>query len=350
MKTKWKKDIVEVERTGGGDFGTGGSPTGTKPTYTPSTSTATKPQYTPPTSTTEDKTPVQNLADLIGGDYKVNVDKAKDYLQKYENIGAFDIATDPNFGMLYNQYKNHYDKQAKLAMDDAIGRASAMTGGYGNSYAQTVGTQMYNARMDEMNNIIPELYNIAYGQYKDNKNDLLNKADIYSGLAQQEFDNYITRTEAEAPLEEEEEPTTPIKVDWGKIPQDVKDAVAKATTNAEINKIIERLLNAQIISEEEAIALAGYYGKEENFYKDGGNDQGGKTYYTGMMESPSAWKLAYDGGFNGLWGIDEDAEFVTPVGTTITAKDLYEYLIKEGMSKDVAKYKVIALQKALGAD
>lgn len=96
-------------------------------------------------------------------------------LNQYQNYKDFKYDLDDD--MLYQQYRDKYVKQGKQAMADTIGQASAMTGGYSNSYAQTVGNQAYQASLQELNNIVPQLYELAYNKYRDNKNDILN---IYS--------------------------------------------------------------------------------------------------------------------------------------------------------------------------
>lgn len=82
---------------------------------------------------------------------------------------------DLNGDALYQQYKDKYIKQGKMAMGDAIGQASAMTGGYGNSYAQSVGQQAYQAQLDNLNDIVPELYQMAYDKYNQEGQDLYNQ-------------------------------------------------------------------------------------------------------------------------------------------------------------------------------
>ena len=72
---------------------------------------------------------------------------------------------DLNGDALYQQYKDRYAQQANMAMNDAIGMASTMTGGYGNSYAQSVGQQMYQKEMQGLNDIVPELYQMALDRY-----------------------------------------------------------------------------------------------------------------------------------------------------------------------------------------
>lgn len=109
-----------------------------------------------------------------------------------------------NADALYEQYRNQYQNLGKLAMEDTVGKASAMTGGYGNSYAATAGNQAYQSYLDQLNGVIPQLYSMAlnryqadadraqnalsalsadrstqYGQYQDQLNRLLTDRDYY---------------------------------------------------------------------------------------------------------------------------------------------------------------------------
>jgi hypothetical protein len=77
-----------------------------------------------------------------------------------------------------------------MAMMDAMGQAAAMTGGYGNSYAQTVGQQAYNQQLSQLNDIMPELYGMAYDRYNQEGHDLLNQYDIYMNREAQEYGKY----------------------------------------------------------------------------------------------------------------------------------------------------------------
>lgn len=108
-----------------------------------------------------------------------------DTIDKIMNREKFSY--DLNGDALYQQYKDKYTRQAKMAMGDAIGQASAMTGGYGNSYAQSVGQQMYQKEMQNLNDIVPELYQMAYDRYNQEGQDLYNQ---YSLLGAQEDRDY----------------------------------------------------------------------------------------------------------------------------------------------------------------
>ena len=74
---------------------------------------------------------------------------------------------DINEDMLYRQYAQQYTDQGRLAMEDAMGRAAALTGGYGSTYAQSVGQQTYDAYLQRLNEVIPELYDRRYQAWQD---------------------------------------------------------------------------------------------------------------------------------------------------------------------------------------
>lgn len=79
---------------------------------------------------------------------------------------TYDQKNDP----LYQQYAEMYQKNAKLAMQDTVGQATALTGGYGSSYAETAGQSMYNQQMNQLNDKALDLYNAslnAYNSYVD---------------------------------------------------------------------------------------------------------------------------------------------------------------------------------------
>lgn len=94
---------------------------------------------------------------------------------------------DVNADALYQQVAQNYMQQGKQAMMDTMGQAAAMTGGYGNSYAQTAGQQQYNNHLLGLTEMIPQFQQMALEQYQMEGDDLLNR---YSLLAQQEESAY----------------------------------------------------------------------------------------------------------------------------------------------------------------
>ncbi len=98
-----------------------------------------------------------------------------------------DFSYDVDADALYQQYKDKYMQQGKLAMQDTMGQAAALTGGYGNSYAQAVGQQAYNQYLGGLNDVVPELYSLARERYDAEGNKLMNQ---YSLLADRENTEY----------------------------------------------------------------------------------------------------------------------------------------------------------------
>lgn len=76
---------------------------------------------------------------------------------------SYDLGSDA----LYQQYRDQYQRQGQLAMQDTMGQAAALTGGYGSSYAATAGSQAYQGYLSQLNDRVPELYQQAYQRYQD---------------------------------------------------------------------------------------------------------------------------------------------------------------------------------------
>lgn len=72
---------------------------------------------------------------------------------------------DVNADALYQQYKDRYTQMGRQAMQDTMGQAAALTGGYGNTYAQNAGQQAYGQYMQGLTDKIPELYQLALDKY-----------------------------------------------------------------------------------------------------------------------------------------------------------------------------------------
>jgi hypothetical protein len=101
-----------------------------------------------------------------------------DVINKIMNGEKFSY--DVNGDALYQQYKDQYVKQGQMAMQDAMGQAAAMTGGYGNSYAQSVGQQTYQGYLQQLTDKVPELYQLALDKHNQEKQDLLNQYSLLS--------------------------------------------------------------------------------------------------------------------------------------------------------------------------
>lgn len=123
------------------------------------------------------------------GDYSSNWQpQLQETLDKILNREKFSY--DLNGDALYQQYKDQYTTQGQQAMMDTMGQAQAMTGGYGNSYAQTVGQQTYQGYLQQLNDKVPELYKLALDQYNQEGQDLYNQYGLYADIDNQEYGRY----------------------------------------------------------------------------------------------------------------------------------------------------------------
>ena len=98
----------------------------------------------------------------------------------------YDVNADP----LYQNYKDQYIQQGKLAMKDTMGQAAALTGGYGSTYGQQVGQQTYDAYLKNPTDVIPELYGMAYDMYRDKGDDLLTEYGLLGDMRDTEYNRY----------------------------------------------------------------------------------------------------------------------------------------------------------------
>ena len=123
------------------------------------------------------------------GDYTSSwQSQLNDILQQINNRKEFSY--DLNADALYQQYKDQYMLQGQKAMMDTMGQAAAMTGGYGNSYAQSVGQQAYQGYLQQLNDRVPELYQLALDQYNREEDALYDQASIMASMEEQDYGRY----------------------------------------------------------------------------------------------------------------------------------------------------------------
>lgn len=101
---------------------------------------------------------------------------------------------DLNGDALYQQYKDKFINQGRLAMADTIGQASAMTGGYGSSYAVTAGNQAYQSHLQNLNDIVPQLYQMALDKYNQEGQDLKDAYSMLNNTYQTKYGEHMDKT------------------------------------------------------------------------------------------------------------------------------------------------------------
>lgn len=99
---------------------------------------------------------------------------------------SYDAANDP----LYQQYREMYTREGKAAMQDTMGQAAALTGGYGSTYAQSVGQQQYDAYLQKLGEVVPELYSQARQAYNDEGDRMMQQYQMVGDMADTEYNRY----------------------------------------------------------------------------------------------------------------------------------------------------------------
>ena len=142
------------------------------------------PQVSPAVKSAQEA--LQNSMNSKPGAYQSQwTDKLNGILDKILNRGEFNY--DANADALYQQYKDRYMQQGKTAMQDTMGQAAALTGGYGNSYAQNAGQQAYNSYLQGLNDKLPELYQMALSKYQAEGDRLNDQAGLLGDRESQDY-------------------------------------------------------------------------------------------------------------------------------------------------------------------
>lgn len=253
----------------------------------------------------------QQLAQKPGGYQSAWQTQLNDIIQKIQNREKFSY--DLNGDMLYQQYKDQYTTQGKLAMMDTMGQAAAMTGGYGNSYAQSVGQQAYQGYLQQLNDRVPELYQLALNQYNTEGQAMYDQASLIAGMENQDYGRYrdqvadynaeLARLAEEARYQAEQ--------DYGRWSDDMgfqyqqgRDAVADAQWQAQFDEAKRQYDEQMALSTNKSSGSGGSGGS-------GGGGGDGTVYDTHgytpeeIKQIQAKAKIAVDG----IWGPDTEKAY-----------------------------------------
>ena len=243
-----------------------------------------------------------------------------DTLDKIMNRQEFKY--DLNGDALYQQYKDRYVQQGQMAMKDTMGQAAALTGGYGNSYAQNVGQQAYHGYLQGLNDKVPELYQLALDKYNQDTSNLYNQ---YSLLGQREDMDYGRYRDSLADWNAERDFLTgrydsERSYDYGKYADDrdfgygqYRDAIADEQWQKNFDEALRQFNYAnKLISADEAMgrpSSAGSSGASGGSGGGGGSSSGGSGYNNGGLSSGQIAEMqAYYGTTaDGKWGANSTA-------------------------------------------
>lgn len=120
--------------------------------------------------------------------YKTDIDSLFEQIINYG-----DFSYDQEKDNLFQIFKQQYQREGQQAMKNQLGVATAQTGGYNNSYAQSSAQQAYQNSMNQLNDKATELYANAFSQYQNEYNNLLDRYSLVNEADQREENNYYNR-------------------------------------------------------------------------------------------------------------------------------------------------------------
>ena len=126
----------------------------------------------------------QLLAKLSSGrtSYTSQVEAMMDKIMNREDF-EYDVDSD----QLFQQALASAMNSGKTAMQDTIGQASALTGGYGSTYATSAGNQAYNAFIEDAYNNIDEYYRMAMEAYQMEGEEMFNQLGMFVDADNREY-------------------------------------------------------------------------------------------------------------------------------------------------------------------
>lgn len=105
---------------------------------------------------------------------------------------SYDVDNDPLFQQALASAMN----SGKSAMDDTIGQASALTGGYGSSYATSAANQAYNAFIEDAYDNLPQYYQMALDAYNAEGDEMYRQLDMYNAADEKDYGRMLNAYDA----------------------------------------------------------------------------------------------------------------------------------------------------------
>jgi hypothetical protein len=116
-------------------------------------------------------------------------DKIMSQIGAIENREKFEYDVDND--QLFQQALASAMNSGKTAMQDTIGQASSLTGGYGSTYATSAGNQAYNSFIEDAYNNLPEYYQMALSAYQAEGDEMYRLLGMYTQMGETEWNRNV---------------------------------------------------------------------------------------------------------------------------------------------------------------
>lgn len=99
---------------------------------------------------------------------------------------SYDPAKDP----AYQSYLTQYRREAERAGRDALAQAAILTGGQASTAAVAAAAQAADYYNSKAQDVLPDLYKLAYQMYQGEHQSLLDQLDLLTGLSEREYSRW----------------------------------------------------------------------------------------------------------------------------------------------------------------
>lgn len=154
-----------------------------------STWSALNTQFVAPSAVAEADAYLKSQLSQIQSGKTSYTDQIKDMMSQIQNREKFSYNVDAD--PLFQQALASAMNSGKTAMQDTIGQASALTGGYGSTYATSVGNQAYNAFIEDAYNNLPQYYQMAMEAYQAEGDEMYRQLGMLSDADATEYGRMI---------------------------------------------------------------------------------------------------------------------------------------------------------------
>ena len=147
-----------------------------------------------PTAVTEADAYLKGALSKIQNGKTSYSDSVREMMDKITNRDKFsyDVDNDPLFQQALASAMN----SGRSAMQDTIGQAAALTGGYGSSYATSAGNQAYNAFIEDAYDNLPQYYQMALDAYNAEGDELYRQLDMFNTADEKEYSRMLNAYDA----------------------------------------------------------------------------------------------------------------------------------------------------------
>lgn len=138
----------------------------------------------------------QALLDKITAGKTTYSDQIDSLIKQIQNRDKFEYDVDSD--TMFQQYLSSMMADGKTAMQDTMGQAAALTGGYGSTYATSAANQAYNQYIQDAYNNLPEYYEMALNAYQMEGEEMFKELDMLNQADQNEYQRMYNSWQASA--------------------------------------------------------------------------------------------------------------------------------------------------------